>query len=68
MNEANIQKLRLYVSLENFLTFDHLNGLPVDPEVMPGVSFYNSSNYNSGRAALGTPAFKTASFGLQITF
>jgi hypothetical protein len=68
MNKANIQKLRLYVSLENFLTFDHLNGLPVDPEVMPGVSFYNSSNYNSGRAALGTPAFKTASFGLQITF
>ena len=68
MNKANIQKLRLYISLENFLTFDKLNGLPVDPEVMPVVSFYNSSNYNSGRAALGTPAFKTASFGLQITF
>ena len=68
MNKANIQKLRLYVSLENMLTFDKLNGVPVGPEVMPGYSVLNESNYNSGRAGVGTPAFKTASLGLQITF
>ena len=69
MNKANIEKLRLYVSLENFLTFDKLNGLPIDPEVMPGYTgVYGDSASGTSRAGLGTPAFKTASLGLQITF
>ena len=66
--KAYINKLRVYVSLENFLTFDKLNGLPIDPEAIPGVSYFNSSNYNSGRVGTGVPAMKTASVGLQITF
>ncbi len=66
--KAYISKLRVYVSLENFLTFDKLNGLPIDPEAIPGVSYFNSSNYNSGRVGVGVPAMKTASVGLQITF
>lgn len=68
--KATIQKLRFYVSLENFLTFDKLNGLPVDPEVVSGYSLseWSSSNYGLGRTGVGTPAMKTASFGLQITF
>ena len=28
----NMEKARFYVSLENFFTFDHLKGLPLDPE------------------------------------
>ncbi|MBO8429551.1 MAG: SusC/RagA family protein, partial [Bacteroidetes bacterium] len=66
--KAYISKLRVYVSLENFLTFDKLNGLPIDPEAIPGVSYFNSSNYNNGRVGVGVPAMKTASVGLQITF
>ncbi len=66
--KAYINKLRVYVSLENFLTFDKLNGLPIDPEAIPGVSYFNSSNYNMGRVGVGVPAMKTASVGLQITF
>ena len=68
LNKAHISKLRVYVSLENFLTFDNLRGLPIDVEEVSGYSSFNSSNYNSGRAGVGTPTFKTASFGVQLTF
>ena len=67
-NRINMQKARLYVSLENFLTFDHLNGLPIDPEEIVGYSSFNTSNYNSSFAGVGTPAYKSASFGVQVTF
>ena len=66
--KAFIDKFRVYVSLENYLTFDHLNGLPIDVEEIAGYSYLNSSNYNLGRAGLGAPAFKSASFGVQLTF
>ena len=65
---VSMQKARVYISLENFFTFDHLKGLPIDPEEVAGYSSFNSSNYNSGRAGVGTPAFKSASIGLQLTF
>ncbi len=65
--KAKIEKVRFYVALENYLTFDHLNGLSVDPEVIAGVSAL-TDDYNSGRAGVSTPAFKTAAFGLQVTF
>ena len=68
LKKAFINKLRLYVSLENYLTFDNLNGLPIDVEETPGYSSFNSSNYNLGRAGVGTPTFKSASFGVQLTF
>ncbi len=66
--KASISKARFYISLENFFTFDHLNGLPIDPEEVAGYSYLNSSNYNSSRAGVGTPAFKSASVGVQVTF
>lgn len=66
--KIQMAKARVYISLENYFTFDHLRGLPLDPEEMPGYSYLNSSNYNLGRAGVGTPAFKSASAGLQITF
>ena len=68
LKKAFINKLRVYVSLENYLTFDNLNGLPIDVEETPGYSSFNSSNYNLGRAGVGTPTFKSASFGVQLTF
>ena len=68
LRSLTLSQARLYVSLENFLTFDHLNGLPIDPEVISGYSMFNESNYNLGRTGIGTPAFKSASVGLQINF
>jgi len=65
-----IQKARIYVAAENFYTWDHLHGLPVDPEIIPGVSMLSNSgdNYQSGRAGLGSPTFKNVSVGIQLTF
>ena len=66
--KAFIQKARFYVAAENLVTFDKLHGLPIDPEVISGVSMWNSSNYNSGRTGVGTPAMKNINFGIQLNF
>lgn len=68
VRKVNIENLRVYVSLENLFTFDHLKGLPIDPEEVAGVSSILSSSYNQSRAGVGAPAFKSASFGVQLTF
>lgn len=69
MNKAYINNLRVYMSLENFFTFDHLRGLPIDPEAISGYSmFTDKNNYNLGRTGTGTPVFKSLSFGLQLSF
>ncbi len=64
---AFLTKARIYVSLENFFTFDHLRGLPIDPEAISGYSMFSSS-YNLSRTGTGTPTFKSVSFGVQVTF
>jgi TonB-linked SusC/RagA family outer membrane protein len=69
--KAMISKARFYVAAENLLTWDNLNGLPVDPEIIPGYSSYfatSGNNYQAGRAGLGTPAFKNISVGIQLNF
>jgi hypothetical protein len=38
VNKAKISKLRVYIALENFFTFDNLGSLPVDPEEIEGYS------------------------------
>lgn len=68
LNKVSIGSLRVYASLENFMTWDNLNGLPIDPEVINGYSMWNGSNYNSGRTGVGMPAFKSVSFGAQLNF
>ena len=68
INKVNISKVRLYVSLENFFTFDKLGGLPIDPEEIAGYSMWNTSNYNLSRTGVGVPTYKSASFGLQLNF
>jgi len=68
LQKVYLSKARIYISLENMLTFDKLNGLPIDPEAMNGYSMWDTSNYNSGRTGVGAPIFKSASVGLQLTF
>lgn len=66
---VHLNKVRVYGSLENFFTFDHLKDLPIDPEVISGVSMWrDDTSYNGGRTGVGVPAFKSASMGLQLTF
>jgi TonB-linked SusC/RagA family outer membrane protein len=68
LKKVYLTKARFYVSLENFFTFDNLRGLPIDPEAVSGYSMFNDTNYNSSRTGMGTPTFKTASFGVQLNF
>lgn len=68
LRSARVNSLRVYVALENFLTWDNLRGLPIDPEAVAGFSMFNETNYNSGRIGVGTPTFKSASFGVQLNF
>lgn len=63
-----IQRARFYVSLENYFTWDHLDGTPVDPEIVAGEGLLSSDNYQYGRAGISTPAFKSFSIGVQLNF
>jgi TonB-linked SusC/RagA family outer membrane protein len=68
VKKAWITSFRIYAGLENFITWDHLGELPIDPETINGYSMWNTSNYNAGRTATGIPAFKSASCGIQLNF
>jgi hypothetical protein len=68
VRKVYVNKLRVYAALENFFTFDHLGTIPIDAEEIEGYSMWNTSNYNLGRSGVGVPTFKTASFGVQLTF
>jgi hypothetical protein len=76
LKRVGISSLRVYTSLENIITWDHLNGLPIDPEApadninvfAPGNVFSTASAYNSARTGVGIPTFKSISFGLQLNF
>ncbi|HOZ95316.1 MAG TPA: SusC/RagA family TonB-linked outer membrane protein [Niabella sp.] len=68
LNRISVNSLRIYGALENFITWDHLGGLPIDPESINGYSMWNTSNYNLGRTGIGIPTFKSVSFGIQLNF
>ena len=68
LRKVRMQKARIYMSLENFVTWDNLNGQPIDPEEVQGFSMFNTDNYNSGRTGVGTPTFKSLSVGIQLNF
>ncbi|HEY0669113.1 MAG TPA: TonB-dependent receptor [Sphingobacteriaceae bacterium] len=68
LKKVNIGSLRIYTSLENFVTWDKLGDLPIDPETISGYSMFNTSNYNLGRTGTGIPTFKSISFGAQLNF
>ena len=67
-DKIDVNKVRVYVALENFFTIDHLGTLPIDPEEIEGYSMWNSSNYNMSRTGVGVPTFKSASVGIQVNF
>ena len=67
LSKIYLSGARVYISLENFFTFDNLRGLPIDPEAISGYSMF-STNYNLGRTGTGTPVFKSLSCGVQLTF
>lgn len=66
--KAWLSKARIFFTLENYFTFNHLHGLPIDPEEVSGYSMFNEGNYNMGRTGVGTPTYKSMSFGIQLTF
>lgn len=68
LKKVHVNSLRVYGALENFITWDHLRGLPIDPEAINGYSMWNTSNYNLGRTGIGIPAFKSVSAGIQLNF
>lgn len=68
LSKVGANTLRIYVALENFVTWDNLGGLPIDPEEISGVSMWNNGGYNLGRSGAGVPTFKSASFGVQLNF
>ena len=37
LSKVYLTKARIYMSLENFFTFDNLDGLPIDPEACVGL-------------------------------
>ncbi len=63
-----LSNVRIYLSLENYVTFDNLRGLPIDPEAISGHSMlYSGGNYNLGRTGTSNPTFKSASVGIQVS-
>ncbi|MDK2852456.1 MAG: hypothetical protein PWQ38_721 [Proteiniphilum sp.] len=63
-----LSNARIYLSLENFITFDKLRGLPIDPEAISGYSMLKTDgNYNLGRTGTSNPTFKSASVGIQLS-
>lgn len=61
LKKLQLTKLRIYASFENLKTWDHLDGIPIDPEVtvQTGDGGYIGRSY---------PFSKEYSFGLQLTF
>lgn len=68
VNRLKVNSTRVYVSLENIITWDNLGDLPIDPEEIQGFSMWNETNYNLGRTGVGVPTFKSVSFGVQLNF
>ena len=67
LDRIGLKQARVYVSFENFITFDKLRGLPIDPEAISGYSMLRSSGYNLGRTGASNPTFKIASVGLNVS-
>src|SRR5690606_8237537 len=68
LGRVGVNTMRVYVALENFITWDKLRGLPIDPEAVNAFSMFDYEDYNAGRTGVGTPTFKSMSFGVQLNF
>ncbi|THU34858.1 TonB-dependent receptor [Niastella caeni] len=65
ISKAGIQRVRVYVSAENLITFDKLGDIPIDPEID-----FTQNQIDRDRAGFGRsyPYRTTLSAGLQVTF
>ncbi len=65
IGKVGLSKARVYVNGENLLTFDHLKGVSIDPEVRQNSveGFTDAKSY--GRTY---PYFRTWAFGVDLTF
>jgi len=61
--KIHFDRIRIFGSIENVLTFDHLNGVSVDPEMQLNDPLAITNNRNFGKSY---PYFRTYSFGLQV--
>lgn len=55
-----ITRLRVYASFENLVTWDHLNGVPIDPET-------RTATGDGGYIGRSYPFSREYSFGIQLT-
>ena len=62
LKKIYITKFRIYASFENLKTWDHLNGIPIDPETR------TTSGVNAGYIGRSYPMSKEFSFGIQLSF
>ena len=65
IKKIHLNKIRVFGSIENALTFNHLHGVSVDPEMQLNDPFGITDNRNFGKSY---PYFRTSSFGLQVIF
>jgi TonB-linked SusC/RagA family outer membrane protein len=65
ISKAGMQRARIYFTGENLITFDHLGGVPIDPEID-----FSQTQLDNDRAGFGRvyPYRKTVAVGLQVTF
>ena len=63
--KAFIQKVRVYCSIENAITWDHIHGV-MDPELTGG--WNTASGIDSHYAGRAMPFNRQWSFGVQVTF
>ena len=66
-SKAGIQKVRVYVSGYNLLTWDHIDGV-MDPELTGGWSSSTSNGIDMNYAGRAIPFNRQWSFGVQVTF
>ena len=64
-DRARIERVRIYVTGENLLTFDKLGDIPIDPEID-----FSQTQLDNDRAGFGRvyPYRTTLAVGLQVTF
>lgn len=63
--KIRFNRVRVFASIENALTFDHLHGVSVDPEMQLNDPLAITNNRNFGKSY---PYYRTYSFGIEAGF
>ena len=65
VKRIRFNRVRVFASIENAFTLDHLHGVSVDPEMQLNDPLAITNNRNFGKSY---PYYKTYSFGLEVGF